>query len=96
MEIFLKELKGKRVHFIGIGGISMSALAQMLEREGVIVQGSDLAYNEETEKLEKQNIKVFHTQQKENLIGVDVVVFSSAIHDDNEELSFAKSKNLII
>ena len=96
MEIFLKELKGKRVHFIGIGGISMSALAQMLEREGVIVQGSDLAYNEETEKLEKQNIKVFHTQQKENLVGVDVVVFSSAIHDDNEELSYAKSKNLMI
>ncbi len=49
----LKKLKNKRFHFIGIGGISMSGLAQMLAKEGVFVQGSDIAENAETIKLKE-------------------------------------------
>lgn len=92
----IDDFKTKLVHFVGIGGISMSALAQILKKNGVSVQGSDLSKNEETEKLERAGIKVFYDHKKENLKGVSVVVYSSAIHDDNEEIAFAKNKKLII
>lgn len=92
----LKDLKDKKFHFIGIGGISMSALAQLLKRNKIYVQGSDLCENAETKKLEKKGIKVFQGHDKNNLKNVDVVVYSSAIHDDNQELKFALKKKLVI
>ncbi len=92
----LKKLKSKNFHFIGIGGISMSALAQMLQKEGYHVQGSDIANNAETEILKKKGIKVFKNHLAENLRGVDVVVYTSAIHADNPELSFAKENGLLL
>ncbi len=72
----------------------MSALSQMLLANGVYVQGSDLADNDETEKLKEKGIRVFKTHSAENLKNIDVVVYSSAIHDDNEELIFARENNL--
>lgn len=96
MDINLKALKNKRVHFIGIGGISMSALAQILKSNKIYVQGSDLSENDEVKILKKKKIVVFNEHKKENLQNVDVVVYSSAIHDDNEELKFAKNNNIII
>ena len=48
MELKIKDLQYKKVHFIGIGGISMSALAQILQRNKCVVQGSDLSENDET------------------------------------------------
>ena len=97
MENFnLKNLKGKLVQFVGIGGISMSALALMLRRHGIGVQGSDESENDEVKKLKKRGVVVFDFHSKENLKNVDVVVFSSAIDDQNEELVFAREQGLMI
>lgn len=74
----------------------MSALAQILNREKFYVQGSDLAENDEVKKLKKKGIKVFDCHNKNNVDGCDVVVYSSAIKDDNPELSLAKEKGLIL
>ncbi len=74
----------------------MSALAQMLDSWGIYVQGSDLADNDETEILKEKGITVFKGHNKVNLKNADVVVYSSAIHDDNDELVFAKEHNLLI
>ena len=92
----IKILKNQTVHFIGIGGISMSALALMLKSFEVIVQGSDDQENEETLKLQKRGVKVFLGHSKKNLKGVQFVVYSSAINDKNEELVYAKKKGLTL
>lgn len=92
----LKVFKGKKFHFIGIGGVSMSALAQLLKRDGFFVQGSDEVISDELKKLAKKKIRVFVGHSKDNVLGVDVVVYSSAIHEDNPELEFARKNNLII
>lgn len=97
MENFsLKWLKRKVVHFIGIGGISMSALALMLKANGVFVQGSDETENDEVKKLKKKGVNVFVGHKKSNLKNVDAVVYTSAICDDNEELVEAKKRKLVI
>lgn len=92
----LKIFKGKKFHFIGIGGISMSALARLLKHDGFYVQGSDETINNEVKKLTKAKIKVFIGQSKDNVLNADVVVFSSAIGDDNPELKYAREKHLIV
>ena len=92
----LKNLKNKRVHFVGIGGISMSAIALMLKSFGVIVQGSDDQENEEVKKLKKKGIVVFDGHSKKNLKGVEFLVYSSAINDKNPELVFAKKKGILL
>lgn len=96
MEILLSDFKNKKFHFIGIGGISMSALAFMLKKEKIYVQGSDESENNEVKKLNKSGIVVYKKHKKENLKNIDVVVYSSAILESNEELKFAREKNLII
>ncbi len=92
----LKKLKGKRFHFIGIGGISMSALAQMLAKEKIYVQGSDITENEETKILKQKGIKVFLGHDEKNLNGCDAVVYTSAIHSDNCELAKARQDGLLV
>lgn len=97
MERFsLKEIKNKRVHFIGIGGISMSALAQILLRFGAFVQGSNECENEEIKKLNNKGIVVFVGHKSSNVRGVDIVVYSSAIKEDNAELEYAKKKKILL
>lgn len=90
----LKNIKGKRFHFIGIGGISMSALAFMLKKEGAIISGSDLQENQEIKKLKRVGVAIYSFHSAKNVRGADAVVYSSAIHDDNEELIFAKKNNI--
>ncbi|MBR3885893.1 MAG: UDP-N-acetylmuramate--L-alanine ligase [Clostridia bacterium] len=92
----LKLLKSKKFHFIGIGGISMSALALMLKKSGFYVQGSNDVLNDELKKLMKRKVRIFFGHSKSNVLGADVVVYSSAIHDDNPELMYARKNNLII
>lgn len=97
MENFsLKNLKNKVVHFVGIGGISMSALALMLKRNGVTVQGSNECENDEVKRLQKRGVKVFVGHSKQHLQNVDAVVYSSAIGDDNEELVYARECGILI
>ncbi len=92
----LEFLKNKKVHFIGIGGISMSSLALILKNQNIEVQGSDESLNSEVNKLVSNGVKVFEGHDKNNLKGVDIVVYSSAIGDDNEELIFARNNKLTI
>ena len=92
----LKKFKGKKFHFIGIGGISMSALAQFLKRDGFYVQGSDEQFNDEIKKLAKKKIRVFVGHSEDNVLCADVVVYSSAIHEDNVELKYARENGLVI
>ena len=89
--------KKKRVHFIGIGGISMSAIALILQKNGFYVQGSDFHSNENAEMLMKNGIKVFIGHKKENVTDdIDIVVYSKAIKEDNEEMVSAREKGIEI
>ena len=79
------------VHFIGIGGISMSGIASLLLDKGYKVSGSDRASSELIEGLEKKGAEIFIGQKSENIKNPDIVVYTDAILDDNEELIKAKS-----
>ena len=82
------------VHFVGIGGIGMSAIAEMLPSLGVKVQGSNDKENANTRRLQQMGIPVFIGHKSENLNGCDSVVISSAIHPDNVELLAAKEQGI--
>ncbi len=76
------------VHFIGIGGISMSGLAQVLLSKGFTVSGSDNLKSALTEELEKAGAKVFIGQRASNISeDIDLVVYTAAIHEDNPEFA---------
>ncbi|MDR0942794.1 MAG: UDP-N-acetylmuramate--L-alanine ligase [Holosporales bacterium] len=79
-----------RVHFIGLGGIGVSGIAEILHSLGYIVQGSDKAYSQNIERLEKLGIVAFIGHDEKNVENSDIVVFSSAIKPDNPELKKAR------
>lgn len=83
------------VYFIGIGGISMSGLAEILLKEGFQVSGSDAKASDLTRTLERKGAAVFIGQRASNLTeDIDLVVFTAAIRKDNPEYEYAVSKNL--
>jgi len=82
------------IHFIGIGGIGMSGLAQIMNNMGFTVQGSDLNRNKNTDRLIKTGIKVFIGHHQKNLNKTTMVVISSAIKKNNMELITARHKKL--
>ncbi len=83
------------VYFVGIGGISMSGLAEILADAGFKVSGSDKARSALTEKLQSKGITVFYGQRSKNITeDIDCVVFTSAIHTDNPEYIAAHEKNI--
>ncbi len=85
------------VHFIGIGGISMSALAEILLSKGFLVSGSDLKESALTKKLEMLGAKIYYGHHKENITNdIDVVVHTAAVKEDNPELIEANNKNIPI
>ena len=84
------------IHFVGIGGIGMSGLAQIMKNMGFKVQGSDLNSNKNTDRLLKSNIKVYFGHNQKNLKKATMVVASSAIKKNNTELIKAKSKKIPI
>ena len=69
----------KKIHFIGIGGIGMSAIANVLHKLGFNISGSDLKENIITRTLEKEGIKISYFHSGQNIENVDLVVYSSAI-----------------
>ncbi|MCR5154484.1 MAG: UDP-N-acetylmuramate--L-alanine ligase [Lachnospiraceae bacterium] len=84
--------KKEHIHFIGIGGISMSGLALFLKSRGMEVTGSDRAENEQTEMLVNNGIKVVFKQVAENVTdSIDAFVYTAAISADNPELVAAKA-----
>ncbi len=83
--------KIERVHFVGIGGIGMSGIAEVLLNLGFKITGSDARKTEITERLEKLGAQIFYEHKEENIIDSDVVVISSAIRLDNPEVKKAKA-----
>ena len=84
------------IHFIGIGGIGMSGIAEVMATLGYKVQGSDLSDNYNVARLRKNEIEVFVGHQAANLGTAQVVVVSSAVKDDNPELVEARARYLPI
>lgn len=83
------------VYFIGIGGISMSGLAEILNTEGFHVSGSDSQRSDLTRLLEDKGIHVFYGQRSDNITeDIDLVVYTSAIHPDNPEFITMQEKNI--
>ena len=78
------------IHFIGIGGIGMSGIAEILVQSGYLVQGSDIKASNNTKRLEKLGIKVFIGQKKSNILNAKIIVVSTAISKNNIELVEAK------
>ena len=90
----IKLAKAELIHFVGIGGIGMSGLSLIMKGKGFKVQGSDLFFSKNIERLKKEKIKIFIGQKKQNLKNATIVVFSSAIKKNNPEMIEAKRKNL--
>jgi len=83
------------VHFMGIGGISMSGLAEILLQEGFTISGSDMNQSALTTQLEEKGIKINYEQVAGNITSdIDLVVYTAAIREDNEEWLAAKDKNI--
>ena len=89
--------KPEAIHFIGIGGISMSGLAEILIDEGFTVSGSDAHESDLTRHLEAKGATVAYGQRAENITDeIDVVVYTAAVHPDNPEFMRASEKGIPI
>ena len=87
--------KPVHIHFIGIGGISMSGLAEILLKEGFTVSGSDSKESALTDHLTSNGAQIFYGQRASNIIdGIDLVVYTAAIHPDNPEYASAVEKGI--
>ena len=86
--------KKQLIHIIGIGGIGMSGIAEILDGLGYSIQGSDINLNSNILRLRKKRIKIFIGHKQENLKNVDLVVYSTAIKKNNKELKFANLKRI--
>ena len=86
----------KVIHLVGIGGVSMSALAEVLNFKGFVVVGSDMNEGEHIERLRRLGIKISVGHKSENVVGADIVIRTSAIHDDNPEIVKANELGLHI
>ena len=89
----MKITSNEVIHFVGIGGIGMSGLAQIMHNMGFVVQGSDLSQSKNTDRLKKFGIKIFIGHKKKNIKKVTMLVISSAIKKNNVEYLLAKKKN---
>lgn len=87
--------KIKKVHFVGIGGIGMSGIAELLLNLGFNVTGSDLVMSDITHKLESKGARLFEGHDYSNVNDCDVLVYSSAISAENAELQAARDKNIL-
>ena len=90
------EIKGKRIHFIGVGGISMSSIAIMAHKEGAIVSGCDVCESEATKTCVQAGVKVCVGHSPEHVKNTDIVVYSSAIPLHNLEMITARESNITI
>ena len=84
------------VHFIGIGGIGMSGIAELMHHLGVQVQGSDVSENNNVKRLKALGIPIFDSHHKSNIENAQTIVYSSAIGEDNIELQQARFQKMSI
>ena len=85
---------GKKAHLVGIGGVSMSPLAEVFKLRGLHVQGSDITESEAVQGLRADGIPVFIGHRPENVAGADFVVRTAAVHDDNPEIKAAREASI--
>ena len=79
--------KTKHLHFIGIGGIGMSGMAELLLNHGFKISGSDLNESERTIHLSNLGIKIYYDHKSENIKSPDMIVYSSAVDKNNKEIT---------
>lgn len=84
------------VHFVGIGGAGMSGIAEVLLNYDLVVSGCDMGRSEAVERLETLGVRVFQGHSPDHLDGVDLVVKSSAVRDDNEEILSARARGITV
>ncbi|MCC6875955.1 MAG: UDP-N-acetylmuramate--L-alanine ligase [Sandaracinaceae bacterium] len=84
----------RAIHFVGIGGIGMSGIAEVLLTSGFAVSGSDRRESETTKRLEDMGARIHVGHEASNVQGADVVVFSSAVPRDNPELAAARAASI--
>lgn len=82
----------QKIHFIGIGGIGISALARFLKEKGYQISGSDLKESKITDKLKNEGVEVYIPHKEENVLNKDLIIYSAAIKEENPE--FKKAKEL--
>lgn len=78
------------IHLIGIGGVSLSFMAKYLKAQGFFVTGSDIKESFITEELENMSMPIFYGHKPENCVGADIIIYNSAISNDNPELKYAR------
>ena len=88
--------KNGKIHFIGIGGISMSGLAEIMLGRGYKVSGSDIAETHIVKKLKNLGAEIYIGQSADNIKNCDLVVFTAAIREDNPEFKAAKEKGVLM
>jgi len=88
--------KIKKIHFIGIGGIGMSGIAELLYNLGYQITGSDLSSSDRTKELESRGINILYNHRRENIVDAQVIVYSSAVSLDNPEIVEASKQNIPI
>ncbi len=86
----------KKVHFIGIGGIGLSAIARFLKQQDYIITGSDLKHTSVIDELKKEGAKISTPHNKNNIKDQDFVIYSAAIKEDNEELREARKQGKLV
>lgn len=84
----------KTIHLVGIGGVSMSALAELLLHLGAKVTGSDRAQSDVTDKLTRMGASITYAHLPQNVEGADLVIRTAAVHDDNPEIAHARECNI--
>ncbi len=86
----------KHIHFVGIGGIGLSAIARVLQQEGYQISGSDAKPSRLTAELAEQGMAVFHGHRAENVAGANLVVVSSAVPENNPEIVAAREAGIAV
>ncbi len=86
----------RHIHFVGIGGVGMSGIAEVLVNLGYRVSGSDMKRSAAVERLERQGVTVFLEHRAENIAGADAVVTSSAVRSENPEVAAAREQRIPI
>jgi UDP-N-acetylmuramate--alanine ligase len=86
----------RRIHFVGIGGVGMCGIAEVLLNQGYQISGSDIRASATTERLEKMGAEIFIGHSSDNITAANVVVTSTAVNNENPEVSAARERRIPI
>src|ERR1700685_4493826 len=92
----INELKGKQIHFVGIGGAGMSGIARIMLSAGLKISGSDVKESPITQSLTTLGAKIFIGHRAENIEDIDLMIISNAISSKNPEIESAQKRSIEI